>query len=258
MPLSNDELAALTERLVAAQDAGDHFPPFLEGLAYDDGLAIQVRLLERFLAAGGQLGGWKVGLTSPRAREMFGVDERPFGFIDAARVLPSGSVVRAADMAGARIEPEMCFTVGTRLAGAAPTPGEVEAALATVSAGYELNHRPRGTLRPDLAMATTTRMYNWGIVVGSGIPVADAPDLNGVFVRMRCDGAVRLADHCRNQLDDHFSSISRLVAGLHRCGLALEPGQRVITGALGAFDASPGELWQTRFEGIGDVEVRFE
>ena len=75
---------------------------------------------------------------------------------------------------------------------------------------------------------------------------------------MRCDGAVRLAEHSRNQIDDHFTSISRLAAGLHRFGLALEPGQRVITGALGAFDAKPGELWQTRFEAIGDVEVRFE
>jgi 2-keto-4-pentenoate hydratase len=47
-----------------------------------------------------------------------------------------------------------------------------------------------------------------------------------------------------------------LAAELDRYGLGLEPGQRVITGALGRFDVAPGEQWRASFDGVGDVAIR--
>ena len=41
---------------------------------------MQIRMLRRYEAAGATLAGWKVGLTSARARAALGADVRPFGF----------------------------------------------------------------------------------------------------------------------------------------------------------------------------------
>ena len=37
----------------------------------------------------------------------------------------------------------------------------------------------------------------------------------------------------------------------------LEPGQKIITGAVGRFPARAGQTWRSEFSGVGTVEVRF-
>jgi hypothetical protein len=64
-----------------------------------------------------------------------------------------------------------------------------------------------------------------------------------------------------------FDDLTRRLCGAVRGGDQFPPfpaglthddaGQKLITGALGAFDAAPGQHWHTSFEGLGDGEVRF-
>ena len=76
------ELVKLVERLWEARQKGDYCPEWLNGaLALDRALAVQLGLLERKVAAGDALAGWKIGLTSERARGALGVDARPFGHL---------------------------------------------------------------------------------------------------------------------------------------------------------------------------------
>jgi 2-keto-4-pentenoate hydratase len=91
-------------------------------------------------------------------------------------------------------------------------------------------------------------------VEGTGVDPRDV-DLNDVVVRMWCNGEERIAARSGNEVDDHWTSIARLVAELHRYGLGLDPGQKVITGALGRFDLAPGDQWRATFDGIGDVAI---
>jgi len=269
MPLTAAELDDLAPRLWAAVQAGDRFPTLLEGISYDDGLGLQVRLLRLHQAEGAVLAGWKVGLTSARAREQFGgVDVRPFGYIDADHALRSGAEVAVAAIPHAAIETEFCFTVGERIAGRDLSPDDVRGRIATVAAGYEINQRQRGTLRPDLAMGASARMYNWGIVEGSGhapAGLADAGiDLADVVIRMRVagngsdgPGELLLEERAGDHVDDHYRSIGLLARALADYDLALEPGQKIITGAVGRFTAEAGQTWRSEFAGVGTVEVRF-
>lgn len=267
MSLTAAQLDDLAPRLWAAVQEGDRFPPMLEGVSYDEGLALQVRLLRLHQAEGAVLAGWKVGLTSARAREQFGgVDVRPFGYLDADHVLASGASVEVAAIPRAAVETELCFTIGERLFGRDLTGDEVRDALATVSAGYEINQRQPGTLRPDLAMGAAARMYNWGIVEGSGGSPADLHragfDLADVEVSMSWAGADGVATPVLRQragdhVDDHYVSIGLLARALADYDLALEPGQKIITGAVGRFPAEAGQTWRSEFSGVGTVEVRF-
>jgi 2-keto-4-pentenoate hydratase len=252
------ELAALTGRLWEARQKGDHSPAWLNGaLDLDGALAVQLGLLARKVAAGERLAGWKVGLTSERARKALGVDARPFGHLLASRVFPTGAALRAAEIAHPSIEPELCFTIGRRVAGAEPSRAEVAGALARVSAGFEINERRAGSARPDFCAMVTDCLTQWGIVEGQGVEPGAAPDLGGVRCALFRDGAVVYQGVSRDELDDHLESLRRLVAALAAHGLALEPGQKVITGAFARFDAAAGQSWRAVYDGIGAVEVSF-
>lgn len=250
------DLAGFTERLWSARQAGDYAPAWLNGsLDLAQALEVQLGLLERELERGARQAGWKVGLTSERARRALGVDERPFGYV--LRHLESEARLPTAEFNHPSIEPELCFTVGRRIAGPHPSREEVTRSIARVAAGFEINERRPGSARPDFCSMVTDCLTQWGIVEGEGVEWSEAPDLAGVRCRLHRDGEPVYEGLSRDELDDHVESLGRLAAVLDAHGRALEPGQRVITGAFSRFDVHPGQHWRAEYEGIGSVEVDF-
>ena len=249
------DIEAVTEQLWSSGRAGDYFPADLVGqLSYDEGLQVQLGLLHRKLDAGAQLGGWKVGLTSPRARAMIGFDERPFGHILASRILESGADVDAALLTRGGVEPEMVFTFGETVGAAEPTEGQLRAAVSRVSAGFELNERRPGSAAAfDFPLMVADGMAQWGIVVGEG--TAQPGDLDAVEVVMSCNGDERARHVSRDVLDSHWASLARLASLLHRHGRRIEAGHRVITGAFCRMDVQAGDRWTADYSGLGTVEV---
>ena len=249
------DLAALTTRLWEAREQGDHCPAWLNGaLNLDEALEVQLGLLERRIARGDALAGWKIGLTSDRARRALGVDARPFGYLLARRVFASGARIRAEEIALPSIEPELCFTIGRRIAGAEPTRDSIAACVSRVSAGFEINERRPSSARPDFPAFVTDCLTQWGIVAGSGVSLG-ALDLGAVRCALYRNSERVYTGVSRDELDDHLDSLCRLARVLAAHGRALEPGQRVITGAFARFDARAGERWRAEYEGIGTAEV---
>jgi len=249
------DVELVADQMWAAAQQGDYRPaPLVGSLSYEQGLDVQLALLDRKIAEGARLGGWKVGLTSPRARKGIGVDERPFGHILAERILPSGSSVEAAVLTQGGVEPEMMFTFGEAVEGSNPSEDELRGAVSRVSAGFELNEFRAGSGPFDFPMMVADGMAQWGVVEGSGI--TDIGDLNEVEVLMASNGEQRAHHISKDVLDDHWASLNRLVAVLARHGRRIEAGHRVITGAFCRMEAQAGDLWTADYGGIGSVEVR--
>ena len=252
------DLAAITERLWQAREQGDFSPDWLVGqIDLDAALDLQLAMLERKLADGASLGGWKVGLTSQRARTMLGADERPFGHVLADRIIASGATLAFEEIRHPSVEPEMCFAIGSRLAGASISREEVVAGLTLAGAGFEINEQRQGSARADFPTMVTDCLTNWAIVAGSGKAPAEAGNLNDVTVRFERNGEEVFRCLGRDEVDDPIESLRRLVGVLHAHGAALEPGQRVITGAYHRLEVSPGDTFRAIFEPIGHVEVSF-
>ena len=223
-------------------------------LDFNDGLTIQAEIRRRRIESGLTQIGWKVGLTSDRARKQVGIDDRPFGHL--MQRFESGISLSAASTAGATIEPEMCFTVGETISGPDVDPETVPSRLAQVAAGYELNER-RAVVGGNLAMLVADNLTNWAIVEGTGVPVHDVQDIDDTEIVLYRNGEECFRCVHRQEVDNPFNSISRLAATLHRFGLSIEAGQKVITGAYTRHRVEAGEHWLAEYSQLGHVETSY-
>jgi len=245
------DVDAAAEDLWFYAERGDHAPERWGGvLTYEDGLAVQLTHLDRKLAGGEQLAGWKVGLTSQRAREMIGADERPFGHLLRSQVFSSGDEVPAGSLHEPHIEPELCFVFARPV----DDVSQLQDAVGSVHAGFELNENRPGTVRGDFPLTVADNMAQWGIVVGQGADPRPL-DLNAVTVELRCDGEVRFEGKSADLLDDHWESLGRLVEVLGRHSRRIEAGHRVITGAFCRLPAAAGERWAASFNKPGSPDA---
>lgn len=247
------DIAQVASELWAAAELGDHSPEALVGaLDLSEALSVQLLQLDRKIEHGESQGGWKVGLTSERARRMLGADERPFGHVLSSRVHHNGGEISTGSMHAPHIEPELCFTFGRTVEHA----DDLRTSVSAISAGFEVNENRPGSARPDFPLSVADNLSQWGIAVGDGMDPAGI-DVNGIEVTLRCDGEIRYQGISHEVVDDHWSSLARLVAVLGEHGRRIEAGQHVITGAFCRFPVSPGEQWIGNYRGIGRVQLGF-
>ena len=224
----------------------------------DDGLRRQLEALDAKIAGGMVLAGWKVGLTSGASRDAMGRGFRPFGHILESRVLDSGATLPLADFAAIGVENEVCFTIGDtiRSDGTDVDRDTVVGAIAAAAPGFEINE-PRLARDASSTERLADNLSQWGIVAGPARPVADI-DFDALEVTLSQDGEPVATVAAVGHIDDHFASIAALAMQLGRFGLALEPGQRVITGAFGRCPVTAPSHWRGDFgPALGTVEVTF-
>lgn len=225
----------------------------------DDGQTMCLGLLDRWLAQGEQLGGWKLGLTSGRSRDAFGAGIRPFGFVLASRIHASGAVLQR--LPGLGVENELCWVLAESLAGESVTAADARRALASVAPAFELNqNRLPGNAAPGLRVADN--LSQWGLVVGELQPLAELVDpdvlLRELTVALLCDEELCERVPARGHIDDHFESLARLARELARFGRSLAPGEHVITGAYTRQRVEGPGTWRGDFGAtLGVVEITF-
>jgi 2-keto-4-pentenoate hydratase len=220
----------------------------------DEALGLQLAVLDRLVAAGEGLAGWKVGLTSGPRRDVMGEGFRPFGYLLRSRTLGSGEVLRQDRIRSCYLEPELCLVLGAPLRGDRIDPAAARSAVRAVRPAFELNERRLGA-RSDDSTTIADGLGNWGIVVGPEAPVRSG--LTGTTVELWRDDTRVDTRTPGDSMDDPFLSLSRLCARLHRYGRGLEAGQRVITGSFCNHDVRGPGTWRADFSGLGDVAVRF-
>jgi 2-keto-4-pentenoate hydratase len=218
------------------------------------GLDLQLAVLERLLASGERLGGWKVGHTSGSRRGMMGREFRPFGYILDGRIMRSGDTLRHDRITSCFIEPELCVVLGAPLRGEDVDPMTARDAVRAVAPAFELNE---ARLQPGAGHPAILAdgLSNWGIVVGDEVPVRS--NLTSTTVELWRDGELVATRTPGDSMDDPFLSLSRLCALLHQYGRGLEPGQRVITGSFCNETVEGPGNWRAVFSGVGEVAVRF-
>ncbi|MDT0269665.1 fumarylacetoacetate hydrolase family protein [Streptomyces sp. DSM 44915] len=229
------------------------------GLDLETAYRAQDALLERKKRAGERLVGVKLGLTSAAKQRRMGIDSPLTGWLTDAMVLPVGEPVRVGQLIHPRVEPEIVFTMGERLAGPGVTAERALAAVATVRAGFEVidsRYRDFNFALPDVVADNASSCR---FTVADLALAPDELDLVGEVCRLSVDG--ELVDTATGAaVQGHPAQALALAANdLARRGLAIEAGWTVLTGGLtDAVFVEPGRTISAEFTTLGRLALTGE
>lgn len=258
MPLT--DAAGKAKALYEARRTRTPIAPFTDAdptLGMADGYAIQQELVRLLLADGDRVIGYKVGLTSVPMQKMIGVDSPDYGPVLASTVYADGATIPLSAFIAPKVEAEIVFTLGSRLAGPGVTVDQARAAIASASAGMEIVDSRIADWRIKLADTVADLASNGAMATADRpVPIVDFdPRLTGMV--MTRNGELVDTAAGAAALGDPVAVVAWLANTLGEHGVALEAGHLVMTGALHAAVAlSPGDVFTAEFDRLGSVTIR--
>ncbi len=229
-----DMQRALNDFWAARQPGGPYPLEWESALTQDDAYRIQLGLLERHAKRGEKQVGWKVGLTARVIREQFGFVEPLFACLFEHGKWPSGRTWPLAKMNGPGFENELCITLGERLQGPGITEDRARHAIATVAPAMEIieTRGPNTMVGFNTMLADNGQQYSF--VVGTPVKFDPAShDLGTASVEVYIDGKFEDKGFGHAVMDTSAAaSVAWLANKLAAFGLAIEPGQSLMTGSF--------------------------
>jgi 2-keto-4-pentenoate hydratase len=213
----------------------------LPGLTLEKAYVLQNNLANAILAKGDKIGGYKAGLTSEATQKRFGVDVPLLGLLFKSGELGPDAVVDRKDFVRLFIENEVGYVVGQQISQSVKDVDSLKKLIKEVFPAVELPDLRFADMKevkgPDIVADAVGATY----IVGKKIPV-DQADVDKVEVTLTCDGNVVNQGKASDVLGDQWKALLWLVNGVVAQGWTLEPGQILITGAMGNMIAGkPGK-----------------
>lgn len=219
--------------------------------------AIQLRNVEKELAAGAHISGKKIGLTSEAMQTLMGVAEPDYGhLLDTMAV--QGGVIQANTMLQPRVEAEIAFVLKDDLTGPGITREDVIAATDHVVAALEIvDSRVRDwkiTIIDTVADNASSGRY----VLGDKPCAPQDIDLIVENMTLSKNGEVVNSGSGSAVLGDPAYCVAWLANRMSDFGVTLNKGEVVLSGALSAaLDALKGDVFRAEFSTLGSVSVEF-
>ncbi|MEU2657746.1 2-keto-4-pentenoate hydratase [Streptomyces sp. NPDC007325] len=227
------------------------------GIDTEDAYEIQLVNIRRRLAAGAEVRGHKVGLSSPVMQRMMGVDEPDYGHLLHDMELTPGVPVPVARYCHPRVEVEVGFVLGDDLPGEGCTPEDVLAATERVVPALELIDSRIRDWRITIADTIADNASSAGFVIGEGRDPRGI-DLKAVEARLTSGGELLAEGRGDAVLGDPARSVAWLARTVARFGVPLKKGHLVLPGSCTrAVDITPGATFTAAFTGLGPVSLSF-
>jgi 2-keto-4-pentenoate hydratase len=252
--------AGKARALYEARRSGVPIPPFTDadpGLDMADGYAIQRQLVPMLLAGGDRVVGYKVGLTSKAMQRMIGVDSPDFGPVLGSTVYTDGDAVPLNRFIQPKIEAEIVFVLGERLAGPGVSTTDARRAIAGAAAAMEIVDSRIADWRIKLADTVADLASNGAVAVSSRLVPLNGLDTRLIGMTLTRNGELIDTGAGAAALGDPVAVLAWLANVLGRNGVTLEPGHLVMTGSLhSAVPMEPGDVFRAEFDRLGSVSVR--
>jgi len=252
---------ATVEEFWRQRSEGVYFPQEWDGLlGIDQAYEVQLGIMERRIAHGASLIGWKVGLTSPAMQQQFSVFEPGFGNIleDGPNDGPHSSGMEFAfdSLIAPTVEHEVCFRLASSLQGPGVDAGQARRAIGEVMPAIEVPET-RGDFTRQLTLAMADNAQEKAIVLGEPMPLG-VLDLPALGVQVFVNGALAAEGRGDAVLGDPVNSLAWLANKLAQFGYALAAGQLIMTGSLTRqLPVARGDTVLARFDMLGDTSVSF-
>jgi len=223
------------------------------------GYAVQTLLTDARLAAGHQITGRKIGLTSAAVQTQLGVDQPDFGVLFDDMACSPDVRIDVGRLLQPRIEAEIAFVLGTDLDQDDLDAGTARSAIADVRPALEIvDSRIAGwdiTIVDTIADNASSGLY----VLGAGTGPLGDRDLRAVTMTMTdADGRTVSSGSGAACLGDPVDALLWLARTARRFGAPLRAGEVVLSGALGPMTpVTPGSAFTATLDGLGDVHATF-
>jgi 2-keto-4-pentenoate hydratase len=251
------DLDAAVDSIWQSMQRGVHYPPEWSGkLDMRQGYLVQLGILRRYVANGERHAGWKVGLTAAAMRAQHNVHEPCFGFLLQSGHRHSGHVFRHAELISPGFENEICITMERTLRGPGVTFEQARAAIREIAPALEIVEK-RGNFSADLPLTMADNAQQKAFVTGPAIPLGSI-DLAAASVSVYVNDALREQASGAEVMGNPIHSIAWLANKLAEFDVALEAGQRVISGSFTRQHAltAPARV-RSVFLPVGEVEATF-
>ena len=235
-------------------------PLYGKELTIDRAYRIQ-RLTQEQAFQGRTPAGFKGGLTNATAQQRYGASG------PVAGVLPPGALLKADEIDGYRVrlkdyrqpmvEVEVGFRVAQRITQTLPDVQTLQAYLGEIVPAVEL---------PDMQLASAdvravdiivANAYARHVITGLG-RAPGLTDPNAVGVTLYRDGEVLNEGHGRDVSGDQWQALLWLVNRTIESGWTIEPGQVLITGAMGKPVPMTAGIYVADFGRFGRLEWSVE
>lgn len=246
--------AALADRRPIAPLTDSH-----PDMALDDAYRIQLRMIERRLAAAGtadRVIGKKIGVTSQAVMDMLDVRQPDFGHLLASMNLPEGEPLPMDQLIAPRAEGELGFILSHDLQGPGVTAEQVIAATEYVMPCFEIvdsrirdwNIRIQDTVADNASCGM--------LVVGAAIADPRQLDLGLVGMTLTRNGEVVGTGAGAAALGHPAEAVAWLANTMGALGIQLKAGEIILSGALSALvPLAPGDVLSMTMGGVGSVNL---
>lgn len=216
----------------------------------------------RLEARGGEIGGWKIALTTKVMQDFVGIDHPLAGAIDRAAIHDSGVRLDPAAYVHLGVESEIALRVGRDLGpdGAPYTREQVADYVVGAMAATELvddfgcDYKTLDPLR-----LAAENAWNAGCVLGPEVSVGTATDWVAVVGRMRINGETVGEGRGGDVLGHPMEALAWLANHLLERGRSLRAGEVVLTGSVVPTKwPSPGDHMESEIEGLGVASLHLE
>jgi 2-oxo-hept-3-ene-1,7-dioate hydratase len=234
------------------------------GFSIDEAYAVQRRLVALKLAEGRTLRGRKIGLTSRAMQSIAGIDEPDYGALLDDMFYPDGGAIPVNRFIEPRLECEIAFIIGRALEGPGCTIFDVLSATDYVVPAVEIVDGR--TLHEDPETGAPRRVQdsiadnagNAALVMG-GRPVSPSEvDLRWVAALCWRNGVVEESGVAAAVMNHPGNSVAWLANKLATYGVALEPGQVILSGSFTrTVPARAGEVFHIDYGPLGSIICRF-
>jgi 2-oxo-hept-3-ene-1,7-dioate hydratase len=226
-------------------------------ITIEDSYAISTEVMQRKVAAGRQVIGHKVGLTSKAMQRSSMIDEPDYGYILDDQMIGDGAKVPHENYCKPRVEVELAFIMGQRLIG--PGVGLTDVLRATEYVVPAIEIVDARLIDPRKIVDTVAdNGAAAGIALG-GRPVGPLDvDLRWVGGIMYRNAEIEETGLAAGVLGHPALGVAWLANRLGQVGTALEPGHIVLAGSFTrVVFAQKGDTLHADFGPLGGLAIQF-
>lgn len=230
-------------------------PDLTQAQAYE----IQGHFVDALLSeGGGEVVGYKLGLTSLPMQRMLGVDEPDYGPVLSSMVHTDGVEIPLDDFIAPKIEAEIGLVLDADLRGPGVTHDQARAAIRGASAALELVDSRIADWRINLADTIADLASSAAIVLSEQVVSIDGFDPRLVGMVVSRNGELVDTGAGAAALGDPVGAVAWLANTLATYDTTLAAGHVVMTGSLHtAFEPAAGDEVLAEFDRLGTVACRF-